>query len=85
MTPGKTIDTALLEALLDKYDVTEINVIDDKSIIVATSYPGFMHYDMRSGAQSAEFMVLLSGECDAYVQSYQPVSFTQNVEQPGKP
>ena len=79
----ENIDTALLEALLDQYDVTEINVIDDKGIIVATTYPGFMHYDMRSGAQSAEFMVLLSGESDAYVQSYQPVSFTQNVEQTG--
>ena len=79
----ENITSSLLETLLAKYDVTEINVIDDKGIIVATTYPGFMHYDMRSGAQSAEFMVLLSGEGDSYVQSYQPVSFTESVEQPG--
>ena len=79
----ENITSSLLETLLAKYDVTEINVIDDKGIIVATTYPGFMHYDMRSGAQSAEFMVLLSGECDSYVQSYQPVSFTESAEQLG--
>ena len=79
----ETITSSLLESLLAKYDVTEINVIDDRGIIVATTYPGFMHYDMRSGAQSAEFMVLLSGECESYVQSYQPVSFTESAEQRG--
>ena len=74
----ETIDTALLGALMAKYDVTEINVIDEKGMIVVTTYPDFMHYDMRSGAQSAEFMVLLSGET-AYVQSYQPVSFAEST------
>ncbi len=73
------IDTALLNELMAKYDVTEINVIDENGIIVATTYPDFMNYDMRSGAQSAEFMVLLSGESE-YVQSYQPVSFTESSE-----
>ena len=74
----ETIDTALLGELMAKYDVTEINVIDEKGMIVVTTYPDFMHYDMRSGAQSAEFMVLLSGET-AYVQSYQPVSFAEST------
>ena len=74
----ETIDTALLGELMAKYDVTEINVIDEKGMIVVTTYPDFMHYDMRSGAQSAEFMVLLSGET-AYVQSYQPVSFAAST------
>ena len=73
------IDTALLNELMAKYDVMEINVIDENGIIVATTYPDFMNYDMRSGAQSAEFMVLLSGESE-YVQSYQPVSFTESSE-----
>ena len=70
------IDAALLEALMLKYDVTEINVIDENGLIVATTYPDFMHYDMRGGSQSAEFLVLLNGEKE-YVQSYQPVSFTE--------
>ena len=69
----QTVDDALLQALLTQYDVTEINVIDAAGIIIATTHPSFLGYDMASGAQSGEFMVLLSGET-AYVQSYQPTS-----------
>ena len=75
----ENIDDALLNELMVKYDVTEINVIDENGFIVATTYPDFLNYDMRSGAQSAEFMVLLSGKSE-YVQSYQPVSFTESGE-----
>ncbi len=71
---AEAIDTALLTALTEKYDVTEINVIDGNGFITATTYPDFLHFDMRSGAQSAAFMVLLEGE-EAFVQSYQPVSY----------
>ena len=72
------IDSAALPALMERYDVTEINVIDENGFITATTYPDFMNYDMRSGAQSAAFMVLLSGET-SYVQSYQPVSYDATI------
>ena len=72
----ETISAELLEDLMEKYDVTEINVIDERGFIAATTYPDFLNYDMRSGTQSAEFMVLLSGEKE-YVQSYQPVSYSE--------
>ena len=70
-------DAAFLEGLMVKYDVTEISIIDDRGIIVATTYPDFMNFDMRTGSQSAEFLVLLSGEKE-YVQSYQPISYTEH-------
>ena len=70
-------DAAFLEGLMVKYDVTEISIIDDRGIIVATTYPDFLNFDMRTGSQSAEFLVLLSGEKE-YVQSYQPVSYTEH-------
>ena len=63
----------VLYTLAEKYDVTEINVIDADGIIAATTHPAFLGYDMSRGAQSAEFMVLLQDR-DAYVQSYQPTS-----------
>ena len=72
------IDSAALPALMERYDVTEINVIDENGFITATTYPDFMNYDMRNGTQSAEFMALLSGET-AYVQSYQPVSYDATI------
>lgn len=75
-------DAAYLAELMAKYDVTEINVIDENGVIVVTTYPDFLNYDMRSGPQSAEFMVLLEGETE-YVQSYQPVSFTESGETSG--
>lgn len=67
------ITNGVLYALIEQYDVTEINVIDADGIIVATTHPDFLGYDMSSGQQSGEFMVLLSGET-SYVQSYQPTS-----------
>ena len=69
----KWITGDVLYELLEKYDVTEINIIDSFGTIVATTHPAFLGYDMRNGAQSGEFMVLLSGESE-YVQSYQPTS-----------
>ena len=68
----------MLHGLTIKYDVTEINVIDDRGFIVATTFPEFGGYDMRSGHQSAEFMVLLKGETE-YVQRYQPVSYDASI------
>ena len=70
----ESISTDTLNALVAEYDVTEINVINADGIIVATTHADFLDYDMRSGVQSAEFMVLLQGETE-YVQSYQPVSY----------
>ncbi len=72
------IDSALLAELTGKYGVTEINVIDEGGFIIATTYPDFLNYDMRSGAQSREFIVLLEDQ-DEYVQSYQPVSYDVSI------
>jgi len=79
---SESIDDMLLSDLMSRYDVTEINVIDENGVIVATTYPDFLNYNMRSGAQSGEFMVLLEGHTE-YVQSYQPVSFSETSGHPG--
>ena len=78
MNRADTITDALLFELTERYDVTEVNYINADGIIVASTYPDFIHYDMRSGQQSAEFMVLLSGERE-YVQSYQPVTYDASI------
>ena len=75
---AQTITADLLFELCRQYDVTEINCIDPDGFIFASTYPDFMNYDMRSGKQSAEFMVLLDGETE-YVQSYQPVSYDVSI------
>ncbi len=78
LNQSESITSELLAELTKKYVVTEINYINTDGIIVASTYPDFLNYDMRSGEQSAEFMVLLSGE-NEYVQSYQPVSYDDSI------
>lgn len=76
---GKAIDENMLFALTEEYNVVEINVVDANGIITASTYPAFLGYDMASGAQSAEFLVLLDGTQDEYAQSYQPVSYDASI------
>ena len=69
----------LIDELIEEYDVSEINVVDANGIIVATSDERFMGFDMASGAQSAEFLVLLDGDTNQLVQSYRPIAFDENT------
>lgn len=73
------ITSVYLAKLKEKYDVTEVNYIDSEGIIRASTYPDFLDYEMASGEQSAEFLVLLSGK-NEYVQSYRPVSYDASIQ-----
>ena len=64
-----------LHRLAQKYNVTEINIIDKNGIIIQTNNPDYVGYEMASGEQSAEFLVLLSGEAESYVQDYRPTAY----------
>ena len=60
--------------------VTEINVVDNNGIIVASSNPDFVGFDMSSGEQSREYLVLLPGGGRMQlVQSYQPISYDSSI------
>jgi serine phosphatase RsbU (regulator of sigma subunit) len=72
------ISNQLLYDLTQQYNVSEINYIDAQGIIRASTYPDFLEYDMASGQQSAEFLVLLEGQKE-YVQRYGPVSFDASI------
>ena len=76
---GAPADNAGLLLLMERYDVAEINVIDAAGIIIASTQPEFVDYDMASGTQSGEFLCLLDGTTQAYVQSYQPISYDASV------
>ena len=54
---------------------SEIHVIDAQGIIVASSDPSYLGFDMHSGEQSSEFLDLLpNGRSSYHVQSYQPTT-----------
>ena len=66
------------ETLKNKYHVSEINLVDANGIIVASTMPEFLKYDMSDGKQSADFLALLHST-DEYVQSYQPISYDESI------
>lgn len=72
------ITDELLYAKSEEYDVTEINYVDPNGIIKATTHPDFMDYDMASGEQSAEFLVLLDEKTE-FTQKYGPVSYDASI------
>lgn len=67
-----------LQTLLEEYGVAEINIVNKEGIIVSTTEPKFIGYDMSSGTQSAEFLALLNGS-ESYVQDYQPTSYDSSM------
>ena len=58
--------------------VTEINVMDENGVIVVSTDSELVGFDMASGEQSGEFMVLLDGT-DELVQDYRPISLDSAV------
>lgn len=60
------------------YDVSEINYVDTSGIIRYSTNSEYIGYDMSSGTQSSEFLVLL-GDTEEYVQKYQPISYDSSV------
>ena len=65
-----------LTAIAEKYDVSEVNLIDENFVIVASNVAEYVGYDMSSGEQSNEFKVLLQGETE-FVQEYRQTSYNE--------
>lgn len=75
----KNVDSKRLVELKKKYDIAEIDIIDRRGIITASTFSDFVNYNMQGGKQSAEFLVLLDGKTTEYVQSYQPTSSNPEI------
>ena len=61
-------------------DVAEINVVNSDGIIIASSEPNFIGFDMGSGEQSEAFLVLLPRRGQTQlVQAYQPMTYDANT------
>ena len=71
-------DNDTLQMIREKFGVAGINVVNKNGIITDSTLKEFIGYDMASGEQSAEFLVLLEGE-DEFVQKYQPLSIDESI------
>jgi len=68
-----------IDDLATEYGVAEINYINEKGIITNSTYKDFLGFDMNSGDQSREFMVLLDGKTSSYSQEYGPISYDASI------
>ena len=67
---------ASLSSLAEKYNVIEVNVIDESGFIVDSNVSEYIGYDMTSGEQSNEFVTeLLKNKKSKYIQDYRPTSY----------
>ena len=71
------LDEDDLNKVAMEHGIAEIDCIDSKGIIYRSTNEDFIGFDMASGEQSREFLVLLNGEKE-YAQKYGPVSYYQN-------
>ena len=69
-------DGATLSSLASKYNVIEVNIIDETGFIVDSNNSEYIGYDMTSGEQSNEFVTaLLKNKEPEYIQDYRPTSY----------
>lgn len=57
--PSIADDSARMEEIRKRLDVSEMHVIDEKGIITASTIPAYLGFDMGSGEQSAAFLVII--------------------------
>lgn len=65
-----------LQELATKYNVIEVNIINEEGIISDSNINEYIGYDMASGDQSKEFVTaLLENRESQYIQDYRPTSY----------
>ncbi|MCQ2771180.1 MAG: SpoIIE family protein phosphatase [Clostridia bacterium] len=77
-TIAEDIKVMDIRTVARKYGIAEINIVNKKGIISASTNPDFIGYEMSSGKQSSEFLVLL-GDTQSYVQDYGPISYDATI------
>lgn len=69
-SPDKSAD--FLVRLAEASNTKEINIVGADGFISNSSVPDYVGFDMRSGEQSNEFLIINEGGVDHYVQPYMP-------------
>lgn len=69
------VSDEFLHGMLDRYKLSEINIVNPEGIIIVSTDTRQVGYDLKSsGLQSAEFLALL-GALPEYVQAFRPIDF----------
>ena len=73
ITTDVTNGMPLLDAA-ERYEVTEISIVDHTGVIVDSTEPRFLGYEFASAEQSREFLCLLD-DTEEFVQPYQRIGY----------
>ena len=69
------ISEEFFQGMLDRYKVSEVNLINPEGVIIASTDSRLVGFDLKKGdVQSAEFLALL-GALPEYVQSFREIDF----------
>ena len=69
------VSDEFLRGMLDRYKLSEINIVNPEGIIIVSTDTRLVGYDLKSaGLQSAEFLALL-GAMPEYVQEFRTIDF----------
>lgn len=74
-----TLSNEMIGTLATEYDIYEIDVIDSTGHITYSTNDAYIGFDMSSGDQSREFLVLLDGKTTDLLQDFQPISFDSST------
>ena len=62
------------------FSLYEVDITDDKGIIIASSKPDNIGFDLDSSSQSRPFMEILGGQIDSLAQDYMPTGKDSSLE-----
>ena len=69
------VSDEFLRGMLDRYKLSEINIVNPEGIIIVSTDTRLVGYDLKSaGLQSAEFLALL-GAMPEYIQEFRTIDF----------
>ena len=69
------VSDEFLRGMLDRYKLSEINIVNSEGIIIVSTDTRLVGYDLKSaGLQSAEFLAVL-GAMPEYVQAFRTIDF----------
>ena len=71
--------TEITTSIEEGYSVAEINVVDKDGIIIKSTHPEYIGFDMKGSVQSNEFMILTEGKVTSFVQDFRTMGDDSNI------
>ena len=71
--------TEITTSIEEGYSVAEINVVNKDGIIINSTHPEYIGFDMKGSVQSNEFMILTEGKVTSFVQDFRTMGDDSDI------